>query len=299
MKNSADEVKGLILGDLWDLCYKAHSWTSFSPEKRATQHVKDYSEMLESDLNELGESQGNYKEKFIQKFKDWMASKSNCASTMITGGANFNVRRNEKALKAERNKVEAFYNWREKYFKAVNRVRTLSPEEELDNALIDLDKVSNRQLMMRDANSLLRKMNFNDLQKDEIEQHITHKMNEEDYPESMILEIIWNGNNGYGYSYPSFTLTNNNSKIKRLTDKVNVMRNRIERKSTFKDIIFNGGYVTIEDDRLKVFHEIKPENEIIQELKSNGFRWSPNWKCWCRKHTGNAIISINRLSFIK
>ncbi len=76
------------------------------------------------------------------------------------------------------------------------------------------------------------------------------------------------------------------------------MQGRIERKNTWQDIIFEGGRVTIEDDRLKIYHDEKPEREIINEIKSNGFRYSPHWVCWTRKHTANAIHSLRQLSFI-
>lgn len=38
------EVEGLLLADLWELCYRAHSWVSFSPEKSAAQNWKWYTE---------------------------------------------------------------------------------------------------------------------------------------------------------------------------------------------------------------------------------------------------------------
>ena len=291
MKN---EVQGLTLAEFWEVCYHAYTWTSFSPEKRAVQIIKEYSEVLDSDLLELGENQGNYKEKFIQKFKEWMRSKGNCASTMITGGANFNVRRNEKANNIERSKSENFHKWRERYFQAVNRVKTPSPEEELDNALLELDEITNKQLMMKEMNAFMRKE-----VKTNAFVEVLEMFKKEGYPSELITEMGNNFQNGYGINFPSFTLTNNNAKIKRLTEKVNVMRIRIERKDTFETIVFDGGCVKLEDDRFKVFHEEKPTADVIKELKSNGFRWSPNWKCWCRKHTGNALAAIKRLSFIK
>jgi len=288
------DVNGLILEELWELCYRAHSWISFSPEKRATQYIREYSEILENDLIELGENQGNYKEKFIIKFSSSMSSKSNCASSVITGGSNFNVRRAEKANNAERNKMLEFHAFREKYFKAVNRQRTLSPEEELDNALIELDEVSNNQDMMKEINSLMRKEaksgNFN---------YCIEVVKSEGYPEDLVKELEQLYDSGYGSNFPSFILTNNNSKIKRLKDKVMVMKSRINTKNDFQDITFIGGYLTIEDDRIKIFHDSKPDSSVIQELKSNGFRWSPNWKCWCRKHTSNALFVSKKLTFIK
>jgi hypothetical protein len=282
-----EKVKGLLLEDLWDLCYRAHTWTSFTPDKRATRYIVEYSEILENDLKELGENQGNYKEKFIKHFADWMASKGRCASTMITGGANFDVRRNQKALNAERNKNEAFTKWREKYFKSVNRESTLSPEEELDNALAELDEAKARQELMKEANSILRK----------------HKdLNAFDHAKMLLemgfdIELIREASQfNDKLIFASFSLTNNNAKIKRLEQKVFTMKKRIETKKDFEDVKFEGGYWTISDDRVKIFHDEKPSKEVIQNLKSNGFRWSPNWKCWCRKHTENAIRVVKSIN---
>lgn len=286
------EVEGLLLEDLYELCYRAHTWSSFSPDKRAVQYVRDYSSMLQDDLDELGENQGNYKEKFISKFSSWMSSKSNCASSMITGPANFNVRRNEKALNTEHNKNVEFYNWRERYFKAVKRVPMPTPEDELDNALIELDEVSNLQMMYKELNSAFRKGKMNILEAVDF-------MEKEGYPSELIKDVRLNAKNGYGVGFPSCTLTNNNAKIKRLTSKILTMKSRIETKLDFEDFKFEGGYYTVKDDRVKIFHEEKPSKEVIQELKSNGFRWSPNWKCWCRKHTQNALVITSRLTFIK
>jgi len=299
MNSEKIKVEGLLLESLWDLIYRAHSWTSFSPDKRATQYVTEYSQILKEDLAALGEKAGNYQEKFISHFTSWMNAKSNCASSAITGGSNFNVRRAEKMNSREHAKNVEFFNFREKYFKAVNRQRTLSPEEELDLAQAKLDKLSNLQSMMKDANAILRKMKFAELSKDEIEQKITYVLNGEDFPEDVIKEVISNGNLGYGYSFPSFSLTNNNAKIKGAQSKITAMKSRIERKQTFEAIKFEGGYLTIEDDRVKIFHDSKPEQAVIDELKKSGFRWSPFWKCWCRKHTGNAIGVATNLSFIK
>lgn len=287
-----EEVQGLLLAEYWDLIYQSHAWISFSPEKRATQYVREYSAILEEDLKELGENQGNYKEKFISKFRDWMRSKGNCASSAITGGSNFNVRRAEKANNAEHNKSVEFHSWRERYFKAVNRQRTPSPEEELDNALLQLDYLVNRQEMMKDMNKIIKKMAKGDF----VMSELYAKLREEEYPEAMITEGLKTG--WWGIGFAPFMLTNNNAKIKGAKDKITTMRVRITVKAEFEDIKFDGGYITIEDDRVKIFHDTKPEPAIIQEIKSSGFRWSPNWGCWCRKHTGNALWVARRLSFV-
>jgi hypothetical protein len=89
----------------------------------------------------LGENTGNYKEKFITHFREWMHAKSNCISSMIAGPSNFPVNKARKANDREHAKSEEFFKWRERYFKSVNRQKTLSPEEELDIALARLDEL--------------------------------------------------------------------------------------------------------------------------------------------------------------
>lgn len=287
---SKESVKGLLLAELWDLCYRAYSGTSFSPERRSTQIIKEYSEILENDLAELGDKSGNYKEKFISHFTEWMGAKSNCISSMIAGPSNFPVSRAQKANNREHAKSEEFHKWRERYFKAVNRQRTLSPEEELDIAVKRLDELVINQEFMKQANKILRKKTS--------DQQKLVEMMEMGISEALAVEAMKPDRAGR-VGFPSFILTNRNATIKRTQEKITIMRNRITRKENFEDIIFTGGRITIEDDRVKVYHDQKPEPAVIQELKSSGFRWSPFWKCWCRKHTGNAIAVSKNLSFVK
>ena len=289
MNTHKEKVQGLILADKWDLCYAAHSNTSFSPEKRATMYVTEYSKQLEEDLKELGESQGNYRQKYVDKFTNWMGAKGRCMSSMITGPANFPVRRAQKANNSERNHYDNFQSWRVKYFAAVNRVPTKSPEDELEIAERRLEELVNYQLELKEINVAVRKFKSDDI--NEIYSHLIQL----DYQMCNITKLDLRGGK---YKIPSYVLTNNNAKIKSTQSKVKIMQTRIDRKNTWEDIKFEGGYITIEDDRLKIFHDEKPEKEIIQEIKKNGYRWSPHWSCWCRKHTGNALYGIKYLSFI-
>lgn len=273
-------MENQILSPYWEQCKQAHGWTSFFPERRADQMVNEWSQILENDLKQLGDNQGNYKQKFIEKWLKWVNSKANCASSMITGSANFNVRRNEKALNIERANYLEFEKWRAKYFQAVNRVSTLSPEEELDLALAELDHAKARQELMKEANKILRK--YKDLTAFEHGKILL----EHGFDVELIKEACqFNGR----LKFAQFTLTNNNAKIKRLEQKLITMKRRIETKNTFQDIKFQGGLITISDDRVKIFHDEKPEKEVIDKIKKSGFRWSPFWKCWCRKHTARAL----------
>lgn len=93
--------------------YNAHRNTSFSPEKRAQQECDFFDEIMQ-------EFEGNEKAQinFESLFLASLAAKSRCASTMITGGANFPVARNEKALESERKKTQAMFDFLDKARKA-------------------------------------------------------------------------------------------------------------------------------------------------------------------------------------
>lgn len=253
---------------------RAYNWTSFSPEKRGEADFKYYSEMLAEDLKELMESQGstgNYEEKFIDKVMTIFHRQSRCASPMITGPANFNNRRNGKAWASRDSAMEEFSHWRAKYFKAVYRVRTLSPEEEIDKTLEELERLEEKHEMYKAMNKI---------------KDIDGKRAFAEENDFMKVFEYWSN---YGHVIPSFHLTNNNNKIKERKKKLEIMRARIERKATFEKIEFNGGYIDIENDRVVIKHFEKPPREVIEVIRSNGFRYSPKTVSWVRKHTGQAI----------
>jgi hypothetical protein len=190
------ETKEPILKDLYQLCYSAHFHTSFSPERRAKDYVNEYSTMLENDLILLGDNQGNYKEKFISKFSEWMSAKGRCISSMITGGSNFPVRRAEKANASERNKCNAFYHWREKYFTAVSRVPTKSPEDDLEIAERRLETLVNYQIECKQINVAIRKSKIKD-SKD----LVTHLISEYDFDLEKLKRIASYGDK---HAIPSY-----------------------------------------------------------------------------------------------
>lgn len=47
--------------------------------------------------------------------------------------------------------------------------------------------------------------------------------------------------------------------------------------------------------RLQIIFDGKPEPEVRDILKKNGFRWSPKNSCWQRQLTNNARYSLNRV----
>lgn len=269
------------LNSLKEIAYQAYSGTSFDPERRRDQILKELEEELQEDLDSMGEKAGNYEEKYIRHARTWLDRKSRCISVMITGPANFPVRRNEKANNAEAAAWNIFRVWRKHFAKAVNRVHNLCPEDDMELAIKKVDKLIINQEIMKAVNKIVRNKNITPAEKVDL-------IIEAGLPEksaATILEPDCMGTIGFA----SFSLTNNNAKIKAAKDKIETMKRRIAVKADFEPIPFPGGTINIEADRVTITHEEKPDRDVIDKISSRGFHWSRNYACWSRKHTANAL----------
>ena len=274
------------MNELKDIAYQAYCGASFYPEERASSILKELEEELQGDLAELDDP-GNYREKYIAHARDWLGKKSRVMSSMITGPANFPVNRNRKALSSEDRSWEEFRKWRLRYIKAVNRVHTLSPEDDLDLAIKTVDRLIINQDVMKTANKIIRQKNKTDKQK-------IDEMMDAGLPETLACKSIMSDCMG-GIGFQSYTLTNNNAKIKAAKNKVLTMKARIAIKETFEPIPFDGGVINIEADRVTITHDEKPEREVIEKIKSRGFHWSRNYGTWSRKHTAQALFDAKEI----
>lgn len=118
---------------------QAYRNISFRMEERGESDYKYYTEMLEKDLELLGENSGKYEEKFESKVMDIYNAKSRTASAFIVGPAKFKV--TERANNSERKAIEHFTYWRERYFKLVNRVRKASPSDDIVKHRAEIEKL--------------------------------------------------------------------------------------------------------------------------------------------------------------
>lgn len=250
---------------------------SFNGEKRGEQDFLYYSELLKSDLETLGENQGNYKEKFVDKVMTIFNRQSLCTSAMIVGPARYNIQRHEKNWSSRDKAEQEFRHWREKYFKAVNRQRTLSPEAEIDKTVEEIERLEFSKSIFQQVDKL--KTNEEKFQ----------LLEEEGFLDDMLKRHI-----ELGYKLVRTSLT---TKIRERKKKLLIMQKRIERKESFEKLVFNGGYIDIVNDRVIIVHDEKPSREVIEKISSHGFRYSPKMKNWCRKHTGNAIYSVNKFLY--
>ena len=174
-----------------------------------------------------------------------------------------------------------------KVCKAVNRIHTPSPEDDMEIAIKKVDRLIINQEIMKTANKILRNKKTTD----------SEKLYE-------LIDIGFDGNRAKQLLEPdcmgtigfaSYAFTNNNAKIKSAKQKVLIMKARISIKENFEPIPFDGGVINIEADRVTITHDEKPERAVIDKIKSRGFHWSRNYSCWSRKHTAQALYDAKEI----
>jgi len=87
----------------------------------------------------------------------YYSRRSNCVSWMITGRSKFPVRQQQKRHDSADKAYFDFSHWREKYFKLAFRERTKSPEEEIDHAIEETDRLTLLRDAMKEVNKLMKK----------------------------------------------------------------------------------------------------------------------------------------------
>ena len=99
--------------------------------------------------------------------------------------------------------------------------------------------------------------------------------------------------------FESYQLSNNNAEIHRLKDRITALARRKE--LGYVGWEFDGGRVEANtaDNRLQIFFDEKPDKEIREELKGNGFRYAPSAEAWQRQLNDNAIYAADRIKCIQ
>ena len=99
--------------------------------------------------------------------------------------------------------------------------------------------------------------------------------------------------------FESYQLSNNNAEIRRLKNRITALTRRKE--LGYVGWEFDGGRVEANtaDNRLQIFFDEKPDKEIREELKGNGFRYAPSAEAWQRQLNDNAIYAADRIKFIQ
>lgn len=213
-----------------------------------------------------------------------------CPSVLISGAANFPVRKKERQVAAW-DKNQEYYKYCDKILSQLKRLMTCSEviKSDDENAIEALkEKIEAKeesQERMKEVNKYWRKngtMTGCGFLTDEQIEKINLSMAEDTWRLS-------------GVPFGSYHLQNNLANIKRLKGRLEELQNTKEKGSSEADY---GEFKVIENTdimRIQIMFDGKPEEAVRNVLKANGFRWAPSQEAWQRQLTTNGKYALKRV----
>ena len=295
----------------FDVAVSAHRHTSHVPEKRAQTEQQAYADDvngLHAELLPIATTEAQqailleeierYRKGYLDKIGAYLRSRSLVASSMITGPANFPVRRNQKANAAADNKRTEFLEWRERARAAIRRklLEALTPEEkegEEWRALASKFRyiLATIEAIDASASPYTRRLFVNGIT-GRVERLA---LNGEVALVDKSLELVreYNGT----HKKPAISARH------KFWDFGNVARSAAQRHDATlekeSEVVAESNGVRIvanhQADRVQIVFPAKPAFATIAALKKEGWRWSPSEGAWQRKLTDAAKSSAIRL----
>jgi hypothetical protein len=275
----------------------AHQHTSHAPEERAAQirqgyadHVNGLHKELQSIAHsaaqkaELRAQMERYRTRYIEKLLAWLAARSRCASTMITGPANFNTARNEKANRSADKRADELQQFTEKAKRAIARaIADLRTPQEVEDA--DFMRITRG---FASSLTAIREIDagVSPYTRGAFTTSITGKMR----------RIAQSGDAALLTRLQEWLKKNNNHGLKpALAGHSQVWKLRATPPPAVStvDEQENGVRLYTDDqaNRVRLVFPDKPSADVRNKLKASGWRWSPITRSWQRKLTENAIAA--------
>lgn len=285
-------MERVSLQEFKQLAYNAFYWTSFSPDKLGERVLLEHEEQLNKDLlNIPQDDQERYIESYKKYLSAWLNSHSRCASSVITGGANFNVRRAEKANQSQHAKLEQLSEWREKALKAIlrkvenNKSDALKQHEAFDALR---ENIMERVIIIHDINTGVETRYY----KAAFVNHIYNKV--ETYAKRGEVDVVNRAIDLIRSCNKSMSvIITERHKFFKLGEVAESYRekqlDRACRENT--SIQFKGGLIinNYQENRIQLIFDQKPSFNTIYQLKHLAFKWSPRFNAWQRQMTQNAV----------
>lgn len=287
------------LGCYWQQAQDAYRNTSQDPDILGEDSIVAYEKTLHYDLMKMPEGE---REQYIQNFKQhysaMLAASSRCASTFVTGAANFNHRRNEKANESYQKRSEEFTEWRERALKAIaKRIEAGKPEEQKKDE--DWKRLRNAigssAATIHEINTGINRCSSKPLFVSSIYNKVSTfaSHGEVEIVDKALAYIReWNAREKKPIiteRHKFFQLSEVARKVKEQQEKLASMGN--------KECPFDGGKVVLnyEIKRIQIFFDEKPDYTMLNRLNRDfSFNWAPTSGAWQRIITPNAVDATRR-----
>lgn len=213
-----------------------------------------------------------------------------CPSVMISGAGNFPVKKKEKQDQAwEKN--HQFYQETQQILEKMESVYygkdiiKSGDEDAIERLEEKLENLKDTQETMKATNKAIR---MKDTEKGDEE------LRTMGYSDEQIAELRKPDFCGR-VGYPNYVLQNNNANIHRVEERLKSLKAAKEKGSQETECEFFKVVENTEIMRLQLFFEGKPEPEVREVLKGNGFKWAPSQGAWQRQLTRNAKYALQRV----
>ena len=231
-----------------------------------------------------------YSKKLAANMNNGFAIDSRVPSVLIAGGSNFPTRKKEKQNIA---RDKNYGEWKD-IQGLLEKIRSTGmggisadDPDAVKKLTAKLEKLTKAQETMKAVNAYYRK--HKSLEGcPELDSEAIEKLKER-----MEIRGIQDK------PYPSWALFNNNAEIRRIKERIQSLS--VNKEELYTGWEFAGGKaeINVKDNRLQLFFDDKPDGKSRDELKANGFRWSPKASAWQRQLNSNAIYAADAVSSIK
>lgn len=262
--------------------------------RRAVDKAYDLAERVAAERPEDAERvyrlAGRYSKKMSEYYNKESSIGMMCPSMMISGGSNFPVKKKEKQIAAwKRN-----YRFYEEIQKIITKIENIMYKRDIIKSDDDraIEKLEEKLEDLKDAQEQMKAANKAIRMKDtEAGDDLLREMG---YSEDSIKALRKPDICGR-IGYPDYELTNNNSNIHRVEERIKGLKAVKERGSSEQEYKTFKVVENTEAMRYQIIFEGKPDAEIRNIMKSNGFKWAPSQGAWQRQITANGKWALNRV----
>ena len=285
-----------------EILNRAYYWTSFDPEKRAERFNAEYEQAqidFENFVNaqnitdeQKSECLAYWSDRLYKNAVDYLAAESCCISWAITGPAKFPVKKAEKAQASAEAKLNDYIYTLGKMKSAEIFNRYLTAEQKQ----IRVDSQKWREISMTLSDFVAYKKHGLTLDPN------NWTFNAFPHLKGAFTTQAKNGNFAMCDKILEYLRERQaeglkvEKNIKILSDILDDWKAKLAtpQESTEKEVDGVRIVENIEENRLQLFFDGKPEADIIALLKQHAFKWSPRFKAWQRILTPNAKFALNK-----
>lgn len=300
----------LFLSDIsTETARQAYYGVSQFPEGRAERTRHDYANGLVDDYATLREQAvkggtldlldaefARFREGHKRRQLAYLHSSARCVSWFIAGPANFPAARMNKRAEISHRRLTEMIDFRARALAAIRR--TLRPDLRAIYAG-DSDALERLDMKITQARTLQERMKITNAAirgaaKKGAQAQIAALL-ELGYQEARakdLLEPDFCGRIGFA----DYELTNNGANIRRMEKRLAQLT---EARATPNTEI-EGCNCRLEDvpadNRIRLFYPGKPDSTVRDDLKANGFRWTPSLGCWQAYRNHHSMVTARRLA---